>query len=217
MNTTWMTKKETKELKNLFLRRIIFLHQITSTFYSAERECYIAATIIKFFLISGLNVMWELLSIYAYHNSFCQVFLFCKPCAFVAGSVFVSWSIIGNNVLTMISQVSSFFFISILLLAEGRTAYMGSRADVIQYFEGSVFLKNKEMSLKRCIFIIDSFITAALDFMMIERQLHEGFSFLSSVDGQSCSAPCSKTDLTDFCTDDTLTHSHTHDEDTPSG
>ena len=57
----------------------------------------------------------------------------------------------------MISQVSSFFFISILLLAEGRTAYMGSRADVIQYFEGSVFLKNKEMSLKRCIFIIDSF------------------------------------------------------------
>ena len=83
---------------------------------------------------------------------------------------------------------------------------MGSRADVIQYFEGSVFLKNKEMSLKRCIFIIDSFITAALDFMMIERQLHEGFSFLSSVDGQSCSALCSKTDLTDFCTDDTLTH-----------
>lgn len=111
MNTTWMTKKETKELKNLFLRRIIFLHQITSTFYSAERECYIAATIIKFFLISGLNVMWELLSIYAYHNSFCQVFLFCKPCAFVAGSVFVSWSIIGNNVLTMISQVSSFFLL----------------------------------------------------------------------------------------------------------
>lgn len=104
-------KKETKELKNLFLRRIIFLHQITSTFYSAERECYVAATIFKFFLISGLNVMWELLSIYAYHNSFCQVFLFCKPCAFVAGSVFVSWSIIGNNVLTMISQVSSFFLL----------------------------------------------------------------------------------------------------------
>ena len=97
INTTWMTKKETKELKNLFLCRIIFLHQITSTFYSAERECYVAATIIKFFLISGLNVMWELLSIYAYHNSFCQVFLFCKPRAFAAGSVFVSWSIIGNK------------------------------------------------------------------------------------------------------------------------
>ena len=85
----------------------------------------------------------------------------------------------------MINQESSFFFISILLLAEGRTAYMGSRADVIQYFEGSVFLKNKEMSLKRCIFIIDFFVTAALDFMMIGRQLHEGFSFLSSADGQS--------------------------------
>ena len=36
----------------------------------------------------------------------------------------------------MINPESSFFFISILLLAEGRTAYMGSRADVIQYFEG---------------------------------------------------------------------------------
>ena len=38
----------------------------------------------------------------------------------------------------MINQESLFFFffISILLLAEGRTAYMGSRADVIQYFEG---------------------------------------------------------------------------------
>lgn len=41
------------------------------------------------------------------------------------------------------------------------------------------------MSLKRCIFIIDFFVTAALDFMMIGRQLHEGFSFLSSADGQS--------------------------------
>ena len=46
-----------EEIANLFLRQIIFLHQITSTFYSAERECYVAATIIKFFLISGLIVM----------------------------------------------------------------------------------------------------------------------------------------------------------------
>lgn len=38
------------------------------------------------------------------------------------------------------------------------------------------------MSLKRCIFIIDFFVTAALDFTMIGRQLHEGFSFLSSMD-----------------------------------
>ena len=29
----------------------------------------------------------------------------------------------------------TFFFLSILLLAEGRTAYMGSTADAIQYFE----------------------------------------------------------------------------------
>lgn len=49
----------------------------------------------------------------------------------------------------MTIQVRLFFLsISILLLAEGRTAYMGSRADAIEYFERQVSLKVKKFPQK---------------------------------------------------------------------
>lgn len=52
-------------------------------------------------------------------------------------------SLLSRRFYSFIGDANFFFTLilsSILLLAEGRTAYMGSRADAIQYFERYVYV-----------------------------------------------------------------------------